>query len=131
MASSPSSATSRDALPCFTAAELAGHIGGSDGGDAEKRILISVFGDIFDVTSGRDFYGAGKGYSVFAGKEVTRCLGKMIIGDAEANCGWANLTLEHVNIAKDWHAKYVTKYPIVGRFQPDEHFEIRGAAFEP
>ncbi len=110
----------------FTAPELA-----EFDGSKRPEIYLSVFGDVFNVTAGVDFYGPGKGYNVFAGNEVTRCLGKMQISKVEANCGWANLSEEHVKIARDWHSKFQVKYPIVGRFAPDAHFEVRGVAFEP
>ena len=100
-------------------------------GVGDTPIYISVKGTVFDVTSGRDFYGPGKSYNVFAGKEASRCLGKMEINDNEANCSWRNLSEEHMNTLNDWEAKYRSKYPAVGVFKPDPHFEIRGAQLEP
>jgi len=111
----------------LTAEELAKFVGD----DAEPRIFISVRGHIFDVTSGRDFYGPGEGYSVFAGREASRALGKMQISAAECNAGWANLSEEHAKTLGEWEAKYKEKYTIVGEFIPDSEFETRGAALEP
>ncbi len=40
---------------------------GKDGGD----IWLSVLGEVFDVTTGRDYYAEGTGYSVFAGQDAS------------------------------------------------------------
>lgn len=40
---------------------------GKDGGD----VWLSVLGEVFDVTSGRDYYAEGTGYSVFAGRDAS------------------------------------------------------------
>eukprot|EP00796_Vickermania_ingenoplastis_P006631 gene6631-4751_t len=91
-------------------------------GRGENPIYISVKGIVYDCSTGEDFYGEGKAYAVFAGKEVSRCLAKMIIGDEEANAGWNNLTEEHIDCLNSWIAKYKEKYPVVGTFMPDPGF---------
>lgn len=40
---------------------------GKDGGD----VWLSVLGEVFDVTTGRDYYAEGTGYSVFAGQDAS------------------------------------------------------------
>jgi len=40
-------------------------------GKAEDPIYLSVLGEVYDVTSGREFYGEGNGYSYFAGRDGT------------------------------------------------------------
>lgn len=110
----------------FTAESLA-EFNGENG----RPIYISVKCVVYDVTKGADFYGPGKSYGVFAGKEVSRCLGKMEVNDKEANAGWRNLTEEHMTTLADWEGRYKAKYPVVGTFAPDPHFELRGVEFEP
>ena len=100
-------------------------------GVGNKPIYLSLKRVVYDVSSGADFYGPGKGYGVFSGKEVTRCLAKMKINDLESNAGWANLLEEHRHTMEEWVAKYQSKYPVVGTFLPDAHFELRGSLFEP
>ncbi|KAI9737605.1 MAG: hypothetical protein M1818_005609 [Claussenomyces sp. TS43310] len=43
-----------------------------DGSDPKKPIYLAVNGTIFDVSSGRKFYGPGGSYSFFAGADATR-----------------------------------------------------------
>lgn len=94
-------------------------------------IYLSVCGLVYDVTKGAEFYGPGQPYSVFAGKEVSRCLGKMEIDDKEANAGWANLNDEHKECLQQWEARFKQKYPCVGTFSKDGGFEARALLFEP
>ena len=97
----------------------------------DGRILIAVRGTVYDVTSGRDFYGPGVGYSVFAGRDATRSLGKMQISFEECNAGWDNLDETHMKTMLEWEAKYKTKYPVVGTVVIDEDFVARGLALPP
>jgi membrane-associated progesterone receptor component len=102
-----------------------------NGTGPEGIIYVAVRGVIYDVTAGRDFYGPGGGYHVFAGKDATRCLAKMQVSDTEANCGWDNLSEEHQETLGEWEAKYRAKYPVVGTLAADPHFAARGIMFEP
>ncbi len=111
----------------FTIEELAQY----DGSGADGKIYISVRGTVYDVTAGRDFYGPGAGYHVFAGKDATRCLAKMQISDTEANCGWENLSEENLETLQEWEDKYKAKYPVVGTLQRDQQFVARGAVLPP
>jgi len=43
-----------------------------DGSDANKPIYLAVNGTIFDVSTGRKFYGPGGSYHFFAGADATR-----------------------------------------------------------
>lgn len=55
----------------FTLKELA-----KFNGDNNGPIYLAVKGVVYDVSSKREFYGAGSGYSVFSGKEASRGLAK-------------------------------------------------------
>ena len=100
-------------------------------GTNDHPIYISIKGVVYDVSSGSDFYGPGKPYGVFAGKEVSRCLAKMQVNDGEANASWRTLNDEHKETLNEWEAKIRAKYPVAGAFQADPHFESRGAMLEP
>lgn len=43
-----------------------------DGSDPEKPLYVAIQGRIFDVSSGRNFYGPGGHYGHFAGRDATR-----------------------------------------------------------
>jgi predicted heme/steroid binding protein len=43
-----------------------------DGTDEKKPIYLAINGTIFDVSEGRNTYGPGGSYSVFAGRDATR-----------------------------------------------------------
>ncbi|KAK7202304.1 Cytochrome b5-like Heme/Steroid binding domain containing protein [Novymonas esmeraldas] len=110
----------------FTAAELAKFTG-----DKGTPIYVSVKGKVYDCTSGAAFYGPGKSYAVFAGKEASRCLGKMLISDEEANANWDDLAPEHMQTLDEWAAKFESKYPVIGTFEPDDQYYARQKLFTP
>lgn len=87
----------------LTLDELSEHTGAN--GDT---ILLAVHGRIFDVTSGRSFYGPGAGYSNLAGKDASRafatnCYNNRDLHDQRglteeqrlAIDGWYNFYLNH------------------------------------
>ena len=96
-----------------------------------RAIYVSLKCVVYDVSAGVNFYGPGAPYAFFAGKEVSRCLGKMEMDETEANAGWRNLSEEHMQTLNDWETKYKAKYPVVGTYKTDPHFEIRGMELAP
>ncbi|GET93777.1 hypothetical protein, conserved [Leishmania tarentolae] len=113
-------------MKSFTAEELA-QFSGENG----TPIYISVKGKVYDCTGGAAFYGPGKSYAVFAGKEVSRCLGKMLISDEEANANWDDLSPEHMQSLDEWAAKLDSKYPVIGTFSPDDEYYARQKMLTP
>ena len=66
-------------LPLWEAADLARYRG-EDG----SRVTLGVCSRVYDVTElGGHFYGPGKGYSIFAGKDATRALALGSLGEDE------------------------------------------------
>ncbi|PWN49762.1 hypothetical protein IE53DRAFT_387994 [Violaceomyces palustris] len=43
-----------------------------NGRDPEKPILLSIMGDVYDVTAGSRIYGPGGGYEFFSGRDASR-----------------------------------------------------------
>jgi membrane-associated progesterone receptor component len=95
----------------YTLAELAIH----DGTDPTKPLLLAVKGHVYDVGRGRDFYGPGGPYGMFAGKDCTRALAKvafdpeLFTGDVEG------LELEELDKLEEWIEMFDGKYRRVGR----------------
>lgn len=56
-------------LPYYTREELY-----ENGNGGNELILLSLFGRVYDVTSGAKYYGQGAKYEKFAGRDVTRAL---------------------------------------------------------
>lgn len=102
----------------FTLADLDKHRG-QDGG----KILISLKGLVYDVSSAREMYGPGTGYGVFAGRDVTFCFAKMSLQPRDANkMNYDALTTEENKTLDDWVTKYNEKYPVVGKLKDDGKF---------
>eukprot|EP00298_Acanthocystis_sp_HF-20_P021360 c27670_g1_i1.p1 GENE.c27670_g1_i1~~c27670_g1_i1.p1 ORF type:complete len:112 (-),score=47.19 c27670_g1_i1:110-424(-) len=88
-----------------------------NGQDASKPILVCLEGIVFDVTPGKSFYGPGGSYSLLAGSDATRALGKMSLSAADVNGNTDDLTTEEWTVVRDWIAKFKNKYQIVGTLQ--------------
>ena len=86
-----------------------------DGTNASLPILVAIRGKIYDVTSGKSFYGPGGSYAMFSGKDASRALAKMstkpedVVGDLDG------LTDKEIGVLDDWDRKFAAKYPVVGR----------------
>lgn len=85
-----------------------------DGTDPSKPIYIAVKGRIFNVTTGKSFYGPGGDYSMFAGKDASRALAKMSKNDEDVIGSLHGLTEKELDVLSDWETKFEAKYPIVG-----------------
>ncbi len=86
-----------------------------DGSDPSMPILIGIRGQVYDVTRGRDFYGPGGPYGMFAGKDCTRALAKVSF-DAELFTGdIEGLDSEELDKLEEWIEMFEGKYRRVGR----------------
>jgi membrane-associated progesterone receptor component len=75
--------------------------------------------DVFDMESGRDFYGPGGPYHLFAGRNATCGLAKSSVNPADVDGDVSKLTAHERDTQAQWHAKYASKYPIVGYLLAD------------
>ncbi|XP_073047520.1 membrane-associated progesterone-binding protein 4-like [Primulina eburnea] len=64
----PNSCTYFPPVRLFTVEYLAPY----NGTDPGLPILLGILGSVFDVTKGRDHYGAGGGYNHFSGRDASR-----------------------------------------------------------
>jgi membrane-associated progesterone receptor component len=85
-----------------------------NGTDPSKPIYVAVKGRVFDVTTGKSFYGPGGAYAMFAGKDASRALAKMSKNEEDITSSLDGLTEKEIGVLNDWETKFVAKYPVVG-----------------
>jgi len=87
--------------------------------DEKKPVYLSVTGVVFDVSDGRDFYGPGGPYELFAGHECGIALAKYSFDATYLDdlAGCASLSFGEKEELHNWMQKfqYGRGYPIVGR----------------
>jgi membrane-associated progesterone receptor component len=103
----PPQAPERD----YTLAELAAY----DGSDPAKPLLLGIRGYVYDVTRGRDYYGPGGPYEVFAGKDCTRALAKVSFEPELFTGEIAGLEQDELDKLAGWIETFEAKYRRVGR----------------
>ena len=82
-------------------------------GSSADKIYLALNGHVFDVTKGKDFYGEGGPYHMFAGRDATFGLGSMSL-TVDSEC--RKLSEDEMEIAKDWEKRFREKYPIIGQY---------------
>lgn len=91
--------------------------------DEPKPVYLSVAGKVFDVSKGRDFYGPGGPYEIFAGRECGAALATMSFDEALLDDLAACETLGVGDKAElhNWLEKFehYRCYPVKGRLVPD------------
>eukprot|EP00038_Savillea_parva_P007425 m.170060 g.170060 ORF g.170060 m.170060 type:complete len:486 (-) comp13189_c0_seq1:106-1563(-) len=84
-------------------------------GVQNDRIILSIAGKLYDVTSGRAMYGPDGSYAKFAGHDVTRALGAMDLSSEALNdLVWQPANDKQAKTLADWEKKLGAKYPVCG-----------------
>jgi len=89
-----------------------------DGKRTDGRILIGANGKVFDVTRGKNFYGPGGPYAVFAGRDASRALATFSVGtDAftDEHDDLSDLNSMQMDSVREWEMQFTEKYTYVGR----------------
>lgn len=94
----------------LTLAQLAEH----DGRDRGKPMLLAISGDVYDVSTGKDFYGPD-GIYPFAGRECARAFALVSTDVADCVADVGGLAPLEIDNLREWKAKFDFKYPKVGR----------------
>lgn len=89
-----------------------------DGSDPMKPSLIAIRGRVYDVTRGRDFYGPGGPYGMFAGKDCTRALATMSFDGDRFTSSEEGLTAEEIDTLEEWIETFEGKYGSIGNLLP-------------
>lgn len=95
----------------YARSELAAY----DGSDPGKPLLIGIRGHVYDVTRGRDFYGPGGPYGMFAGKDCTRALAKVSFDADLFTADLSGLDRDELDKLEEWIEMFEGKYRRVGR----------------
>jgi len=88
-----------------------------DGSDPGKPLLIAIRGQVYDVTRGRDFYGPGGPYGMFAGKDCTRALAKVSFDAELFTSDIDGLKPDELDKLEEWVEMFEGKYRRVGRLR--------------
>ncbi|XP_063080130.1 neudesin [Engraulis encrasicolus] len=95
----------------ITEEELAMYDGSRDG----QPIYMAIKGVVFDVTTGKDFYGKDAPYNALVGKDSTRAVAKMSLDPADLTHDTTGLTKDQLeSLERVFTGTYKAKYPIVG-----------------
>src|SRR3978361_1867377 len=93
-------------------------------------VYLAVRGHIFDVTSGRNFYGPGGPYQNFAGRDASRGLAcgsfdeDMLTEDLQGPLDkLEDLGGEEMEALRGWEERFNEKYLVVGKLVPVGHAE--------
>lgn len=103
----------------FTLAEMVKY-----NGKDEKRILLGINGNVYDVSRGRRFYGPGGPYGLFAGRDASRCFATFstdpsIVKDEYDDL--SDLNSMQMESLSEWELQISEKYDHVGKLlKPDE-----------
>lgn len=99
-------------------------------GNNSMPVYLAVRGKIFDVTSGRNFYGPGGPYQNFAGRDASRGLAcgsfdeDMLTEDLKGPLDkLEDLGSEEMEALKGWEERFNEKYLVVGKLVPVGHPE--------
>jgi predicted heme/steroid binding protein len=102
-------------------------------GENGPEIWLSIVGKVYDVTSGRDFYGPGSGYAAFAGTDasVAYVTGKFTA--EEAAKGLDSISSIQVAAINDWAGFYdkSVKYNFVGLLVDPRFYDEEGKPNQP
>lgn len=88
-------------------------------------VYLAVRGRVFDVTSGRNFYGPGGPYANFAGRDASRGLAcgsfdeDMLTKDLDGPLDTLeDLDAEQLEAMRGWEERFEEKYLVVGKLVP-------------
>ncbi|KAK7890644.1 Dihydrodipicolinate synthase [Exophiala xenobiotica] len=91
-------------------------------GQNNAPVYLAVRGKVYDVTSGRNFYGPGGPYENFAGRDATRGLAcqsfdeDMLTKDLDGPLDPCDdLSAEQLENLKGWIERFDEKYLVVGK----------------
>ena len=85
--------------------------------DEEGPILFAADGKVFNVYKGRNFYGPGGEYHIFAGRDATRLLARGKLEEETEEERSKPLTMAEKAALQGWMWTFKGKYEIVGELE--------------
>ncbi|XP_078160435.1 membrane steroid-binding protein 2-like isoform X2 [Carex rostrata] len=85
-----------------------------NGSDRNKPLLVSIKGDVYNVSRGWLFYGPGGAYHFFSGNEISRALALMSFDPNDFTDNLDGLGPNEMEVLNDWEEKFKEKYVKVG-----------------
>eukprot|EP00736_Rhodelphis_marinus_P003902 Rmarinus@m.20413 len=99
-----------ESLPVMSTEELS-RCNGVDG----TPLRVGLQGLVYDVSKGKNFYGKGGAYHVFAGRHATRAFALMSTKVEDAVPSIDGLKPIDLKTLEDWVVKFRSKYPVVAK----------------
>ena len=106
-------------IATFTEEELWGF----NGEDESKPVYLALDGDVFDVSSSKNFK-KGASYHAFAGRDASVALAKMSMDKKDLKSrDYSKLNEGETDSMKGWHREFRGKYPILGTLDKPQQAE--------
>jgi len=90
-------------------------------GKDSDELWLSIMGEVYDVSGGKEYYGEGSAYSVFVGKDGSVPFVTGVFTDEEAAKSISSLETKQLMSINHWRDFYRNsdKYPFVGLLEGD------------
>jgi hypothetical protein len=107
-----------------TREELAKQVGVEEG----SAIWLSVLGEVYDVTTGRDYYAAGSSYGSFSGTDCSVCFVSGVFTKEEGDKDMDQIPTNQLPALMDWRNFYAghQTYKFVGYLLDDRFYDEHG-----
>ena len=100
-----------------------------------STIWLSILGEVYDVSEGKEYYGPGTTYNVFAGRDASASFitGKFSEEDGDSNVGVDTLTMQQLPGLETWREFYQDdpKYKFVGLLIDPRYYDNDGNPTPP
>jgi hypothetical protein len=91
-------------------------------GPTSQRILLSILGKVYDVSSAAELFGSSGPYRVYAGHDCTYALATMSLKEGDLDRFQYQLDGDDLQCLADWIAYFSVKYgPAVGHMSGPAH----------
>jgi hypothetical protein len=122
--SAAETAAAAASIRMVTKEELATKVGVEEG----SSIWLSVLGEVYDVTTGRDYYAQGNSYGSFSGTDCSVCFVSGVFTKEEGDKDMDEVSTDKLPALMDWRNFYAghQTYKFVGYLLDDRFYDERG-----